>query len=359
MAEENQTDESQKTEEPTPRKLEEARKKGQIVLSREINNWVIIFAGAIIVLVFGPWVLSNIARILSTFLSQGHNLLADGVGIRNVIAAVLLDIGFYLLVPVIILLLAAFFAPFAQVGPLFSVETIKPKPSKISPLAGIQRLFSGRALMDFAKGILKLCIITIAVYFAMLPFLRSLDRYVGYDATSILLVLHSLTFRIVLVVLSILFVVAVFDYIYQRHEHMKKMRMSKQEIKDEFKQTEGDPHIKAKLRQLRTERARGRMMAAVPEADVIITNPTHYAVALKYDPDKMAAPVMVAKGLDAVAERIKALGREHDITIIENPPLARALHASMDIDDTIPSEHFKAVAEIISFVFRKKRKPLH
>ena len=164
--------------------------------------------------------------------------------------------------------------------------------------------------------------------------------------------------KMMITCLVILFVLAIMDYMYQRYEFMKKMRMSKQEIKDEYKQTEGDPYIKAKLREIRAEKARQRMMQSVPTSDVVITNPTHYAVALKYDPKDMAAPQMVAKGVDIVAQKIKDLAKEHDITIVENPALARALFDGMEIEQTIPVEHFKAVAEVISYVFKLKGKKM-
>jgi len=160
--------------------------------------------------------------------------------------------------------------------------------------------------------------------------------------------------RLMVGVLVIMLVVAVIDVMFQRFEHYKKMRMTKQELKDEYKQTEGDPHVKARLRQLRSERARQRMMQAVPEADVVITNPTHYSVALKYDPDEMEAPLCVAKGVDAVALRIREVAKEHDIELYENPPLARTLFDTVDIDETIPTEHYQAVAEVISYVFKRK-----
>ena len=204
-----------------------------------------------------------------------------------------------------------------------------------------------------------MAVISAVMLIIMMPFYGGIEHLVGLPIPLALYELHSLIARLLVGVISVLTVIAIMDYIYQRMEHQKKLRMSKQEIKDEFKQTEGDPMVKAKLAELRQIRARTRMMAAVPEADVVITNPTHYAIALKYDPAQMDAPVLVAKGVDDVALRIKDLAKEHNVTIVENPPLARGLFDAMEIDDMIPGEFFKAVAEVISYVFRLKGKKMN
>ena len=213
--------------------------------------------------------------------------------------------------------------------------------------------------MEFLKSLLKMAVISAVMLILMMPFYGGIEHLVGLPIPLALYELHSLIARLLVGVISVLTVIAIMDYIYQRMEHQKKLRMSKQEIKDEFKQTEGDPMVKAKLAELRQIRARTRMMAAVPEADVVITNPTHYAIALKYDPAQMDAPVLVAKGVDDVALRIKDLAKEHNVTIVENPPLARGLFDAMEIDDMIPGEFFKAVAEVISYVFRLKGKKMN
>jgi len=350
------TDQSQKTEEPTAKKLEEARKKGQVPMSREVNNWVMLFAATLLIAAFADQMLSGLRDIMAFFIESAHEIPHGQGGVAFALSQSLKHVLMIMALPMAILLLAAFLSPFVQVGPLFSPESIKPDISKISPIKGFGRLFSMRSLMEFTKGILKIVVIGIIGTVILAPYFDKFEHFVGLPIPLMLDELQSLVVRLMIGVLVVLMVIAVIDLVYQRHEHYKKMRMSKQELKDEYKQTEGDPHVKAKLRQLRSERARQRMMQAVPEADVVITNPTHYAIALKYNPAEMDAPLCLAKGIDQVAQRIKQAAAEHDIEQVENVPLARALYDSVEIDESIPFEHFQAVAEVISFVFQKKGK---
>ena len=213
-----------------------------------------------------------------------------------------------------------------------------------------------RSLMEFVKGILKIGIIGFIGFLLLKPFYGAIDHMVGLPLDLMMGEMHSLILRLMSGILVVLLVVAVTDLVYQRYEHHKKMKMSKQELKDEYKQTEGDPHVRAKLRQLRQEKARTRMMQAVPEADVVITNPTHYSLALKYKPDEMDAPVLIAKGVDDLAMRIREVAKENDIPLYENKPLARAMYDSVEIDEMVPEQHYKAVAEVISYVFQLKGK---
>jgi flagellar biosynthetic protein FlhB len=356
MAEgEDSTDKSQKTEEPTARKLEEARKRGQVINSREVSNFLMLFAGTMVVGAAGPGIMRELRTTLQKYLGLAHQFPTDAVGIRNVMAQLFLDVGGILFVPLLILMFVAFMGGFIQTGPLFTTEPMKPDLSKISPVKGFGRLFSMRSFVEFLKGIFKLVVVFGACLIALYPYFGSVEHFVGQDFGPSLFELRDLFLKMMTAALAVLFIMAIADYIYQRYDFMQKMRMSKQEIKDEFKQTEGDPFVKGKLRALREQKARQRMMQAVPEADVVITNPTHFAVALKYKPEEMDAPVMVAKGADAVAIRIRDLAKENKIPIIENPPLARALFDSMEIDQVIPSEHYKAVAEVISYVFKLRR----
>ena len=356
MAEDDQSsDESQKTEEPTARKLEEARKRGQVVLSREINNWVMLFAATLILVVGGPAIMSQLKDTLTIFIAQPDNLRTDPGALLDMSENLVISVGKTLMLPFLLLLAAAILAPLLQIGPLLSFEPLKPEISKISLLGGVKRLFSLRAIMEFVKGLAKLTIVFVVGVLVLKPYFAGLSHFTGLDMHQALFELQTMTTHMLVGVLSVLFIVAVLDYLYQRYDFYKKLRMSKQEMKDEYKQTEGDPHIKARLRELRESKARQRMMQNVPEADVVITNPTHFAVALKYETGKMDAPVMVAKGNDAVAERIKDVAREYEIPIIENAPLARALYDSMEIDQMIPQEHYKAVAEVISYIFKLKR----
>lgn len=351
------TDESQKTEEPTPKKLEETRKKGQVPLSREMNNWIVLLAATIVVVGMGPSVIGRLADLLRLIFDNVHLIgFTTGGGYGDILKTLYLDVLAIIAVPIIFLMAAAFLAPFVQIGPLIAPESIKPSFSKVSPISGFGRLFSMRSLFEFVKGILKIAIVGTVGFIILAPYYDSIDHFVGLPIGYMMVELRSLFLRLMIGVLVVLFILAVIDVVYQRMEHMKKIRMSRQEIKDEYKQTEGDPHMRARLRQLRMEKSRQRMMQAVPTADVIITNPTHFAIALKYDPEQMDAPVCVAKGVDAVALRIREVANENKITIVENRPLARALYDTVEIDDMIPEEHYKAVAEVISFVFKLKGK---
>ena len=344
MAEEN-TDKSQKTEEPTQKTLDEAKKKGQVPSSREVNHWFMILAATIIVAMVSPAMSSGIMSALRKFFEAPHDIPVEKTYIANVLAGVAAEIGYIMIVPVLLMLVAAIASGTVQSGLVFAVDRIQPKMDRISPLAGVKRLFSLKSLAEFVKGILKITIVGAVATMLMLPSFTGLEQLVKMETILATGVLHGLVTKLLFGVLAVVTVIAVIDFLYQKFEFMKQMRMSRQEIKDEFKQ---------RLRQIRQDRARQRMTAAVPESTVVITNPTHYAVALKYEFDDMDAPVLVAKGQDFLAQKIREIANDNDIPIIENPPLARALYAGVDIDEEIPPEHFKAVAEIIGYVMRLK-----
>ncbi len=350
------SDDSQKTEDPTPRKLEEAKKRGEVIHSKEVNNWVILLAATIFVITAGPEMLSNIKNLFQTFMEKSYSYSTDNAGITIVIKDLFINTGKIALVPILFIAFAGAFSAFAQTGPLFTLDPIKPNLSKLSLVKGFERMFSARSVMEFVKGIIKITLVSVAVIFTTMPYFESIEHFVGQEVGAGLMDMHSILIKMLISILSVLFFLAVIDYMFQRHEFMKKMKMSLQEIKEEYKQTEGDPMVRGKLRQLREQKARQRMMQSVPDADVVITNPTHYAIALKYDMEQMQAPVMLAKGADETALRIKEIAKENIIPIVENAPLARALFDSMEIDDAIPAEHFKAVAEVISYVFKLKGK---
>lgn len=354
MADNSEQDDAQKTEEPTPKRLEDARKKGQVALSREVNNWVMLLTATLLIGVMAGAVMRRLTIYMRSFIEKSHEVTFAPETMGAILNSTFLEVLTILALPFLILMAAAFLAPFLQVGPLFAPEALKPDLSKISPMKGFKRLFSLRSIMEFVKGILKIAVIATVGVILLYPFYDNIEHMVGLPMPLMLDEMMIMVMRLLTGILIALVIVAVIDLLYQRTEHMKKMRMTKQELKDEYKQTEGDPHIKARLRQLRQEKARQRMMQAVPEADVVITNPTHYAIALKYDPDTMEAPQCIAKGADDVALRIREIARENDIVIYEEPPLARALFDMMDIDDFIPAEHYQAVAKIISYVFQLK-----
>ena len=354
MSDGEQEDDSQKTEDPTQKKLDDARKKGQVALSREVNNWVMLCAGTLLVASMSGWIMSDLSVIMRSFIEQAHEMPQLPGGVRDLLGGIFFNVLLILGLPLLFLMFAAFIGPFAQVGPMFSPESIAPKIDKISPIKGFSRLFSMRSLMEFLKGILKIGLVGGVGFFLLYPFFASVDHMVGQPLMFFLDELYILVVRLLVGVLIVMLVVAVVDLVFQRQQHYKKMRMSKREVKDEYRQAEGDPQIRARLRQLRAERARNRMMQAVPEADVVITNPTHFAVALKYKPEEMDAPMCVAKGQDNIALRIREIAKENNVIIYEDKPLARTLFKTVEIDQTIPAEQYKAVAEVISFVFKQK-----
>ncbi|KKB10530.1 flagellar biosynthesis protein FlhB [Devosia geojensis] len=347
-------EQSSKTEDPSQKKLDDAHKKGDVAKSQEVVTWFMLLGSAAIFAMMAPGTSAALMLEMRDLIANADRFEIGGPALGaffNDLAFSILSIA---LVPLAVLSACAVVANLVQHRPLLSHEPIMPKLSKISPLQGAKRLFSGEALVNFLKGLIKILVVGVAVFLAVWPERDRLDTMITADPMLILADFQALGIRIFIAALLIVTVVAGADFLYQRNKWWKKQMMTLQETRDEYKQMEGDPKVKGRIRQLRQERARQRMMAAVPNAMVVITNPTHFAVALKYD-TSMRAPTCVAKGADAVALRIRAKAEEHDVPIIENPPLARALFKSVEVDDTIPAEHFKAVAEIIGFVMRLKQ----
>lgn len=347
-------EQSSKTEDPSEKKLRDAHEKGDVVKSQEVNTWFILAGSALIFAMMAGPTSASLVGSLTILLDNaekfevGSQALAAFWG--NLSGSILL----VALLPSIVLAAFGIAANLIQHRPLLSLDPIKPKFSKVSPLAGAKRLFSSEALVNFGKGLVKLAVVSAVLWFVLAPKLDSLESMINLEPAMIAVEFMDLSLSIFGAVLAVVTIIAIADYLYQRNRWWNRHKMTVQETRDEYKQQEGDPKVKGRIRQVRMERSRKRMMAAVPQATVVITNPTHFAVALKYD-SEMAAPQCVAKGADAVAFRIRELAKQHDVPIIENPPLARALFASMDIDDTIPAEHFKAVAEVIGFVLRLKQ----
>jgi flagellar biosynthetic protein FlhB len=360
MAEDEQNQAGEKTEEPTQRRIQEAVKRGQIAFSREVTNFLMMVVLVFNIAWFLPYLMSRATGMLARFIQSPDDMTVDTVGFGHLSWELVGDFLSLISIPVIATILAAFLSSFIQNGFIFTVEPIMPKLEKISLLKGLKRMFSLRSLMEFLKGITKISIVGIVAYMAVKDELGMLDLLPGYDVPDMMHYLGHLAFRMALGATVVMALVAILDFLYQRFEYMKNLRMTRQELKEEFKQTEGDPVIKSRLKQIRQERARQRMMAAVPKADVIITNPTHYAVALQYEEDKMRAPVVVAKGADIIALKIRELGELNKVPIVENPPLARALFTTVELDQEIPLEFYKAVAEVIGYVYRLRGKtPKH
>jgi flagellar biosynthesis protein FlhB len=348
MAEEN--DDSQKTEEPSQRKLEEARRKGQVVLSREVNTWFVLAAAAV-ALLLGPMSAASVEQAARMFLARAHEIRVD-YGLLGALGEAGADVGYALLPAFALGLLAVFAGPVLQRGFVIATDRLRPQLDRLSPLAGAKRMFSLRSAVEFGKNLAKIVLVGAVATALLMPELDRLPLLPSFEPGALLHEMHALALRLVGGVLAVLTLLAAFDYGYQWFSFRKSMRMSKEEQKEEFKQTEGDPVVKSKLRQIRQARARRRMMAAVPEATVVITNPTHFAVALKYEIGERGAPKCVAKGADAVAAKIREVAQANGVPLVENPPLARALYASVEVDEEVPEEHYKAVAEVISYIFR-------
>lgn len=355
MADDN-TDESQKTEDPSQKKLDDAREKGQVAKSQEISHWFMLLAFASMIGVFGASVAQGLGGQMIRFLESPHTMRMDRESFGSLVSEVMGDVGVLAILPALIAISAAIASSFLQIGWLVSAESLKPNLEKISLQKGVKRLFSVRSLAEFAKGIAKLTIVAVVIVLMMAPKREMIPQITSMEMTQLLLLLQELSVQILIGVLAVMAVIAGADFLFQKFQHTKQLRMSKQEVKDEFKQTEGDPIVKGRLRQLRAERARRRMMAAVPEADVVVTNPTHYAVALKYDGETMEAPVLTAKGTDQIALRIREVAKQHDVPVMENPPLARALYGGVELDQEIPPQHYTAVAEVIGYVMRLRGK---
>ena len=348
-------EQSSKTEDPSQKKLEDARKRGDVVKSQEVNTWFILLAAALLLAGLAPWAGSSITGPLTTLLANADLYEPGGPAFGSIMWQLAGALAPVALAPLIVLAGFAVAANVIQHRPLLSLEPITPRLSKISPIAGFKRLFSVEALVNFSKGILKIGIVGAVLFFVLWPERDRLETMITADPAALLAICLELGIKIMAATVAVVAVIAAADFFYQRQRWWNRMKMTVQETRDEFKQMEGDPKIKARIRQIRLERGRKRMMSAVPEATVVVTNPTHFAVALKYDRE-MAAPRCVAKGMDAIALRIRALAEEHDVPIVENPPLARALYKSVEVDRTIPVEHFKAVAQVIGYVMRLQEK---
>jgi len=352
MADEN--DSSDKTEDPTQKRLDDAHDRGDVAKSQDINTWFVIAGGTLVLSTFSGSVGSGILMPMRNLIANSWMVHTDGPGLMELAQSLAYALIAALGVPLLMLALAAIAGNMMQHRLVWSGESLKPKFSKISPGAGAKRIFGKQAAANFGKGIFKLIALGAVMMAVLWPERHRLEAMVQFDPAAILGATTTLTLQLMGAVVAMLAVVAIADYFFQYRQWFEKQKMSLQEMKEEFKQSEGDPHIKGRIRQLRHARMKKRMMAAVPKASVIITNPTHYAVALSYERG-MPAPVCVAKGIDTIALKIREIAKKHDIPIVENVPLARALHATVEIDDEIPVEHYHAVAEIIGYVMGLKR----
>jgi len=350
----DERDDSEHTEDPTPRRLEEAIKRGDVVKSVEVSTWFTIGGGTLMLMVFAGPMAESLQAMFRGLLLHSSEIPVDGPALDHLIKGLAMRILAALAIPILVLALAALLGNAIQHRILFWVGPVMPQLSRISPGAGLRRLFSKQALANFAKGLAKITLFGAVIGALLWPQRQRIIGLAAVDPTVILPFTRALAIKMLGTVVAILAIVAAADYLFQYRQWFERQKMSVREMKEEFRQSEGDPAIKGKIRQLRIARARKRMMSGVPKASVVITNPTHFAVALQYERG-MNAPVCVAKGADLIARKIREVAEAHNIPVVENPPLARALHATVELDQEIPQEHYRAVAEIISYVMRLRR----
>jgi flagellar biosynthetic protein FlhB len=347
-------DDNEKSEDPTQKRLDDALERGDVAKSQEVSTWFVIAGATLLLMMFAAPMSGGLKTTLGGILANAHRIPADGRGIMHFATKASVEVLAMLAIPFLLLALAAIGGNMIQHRLIWSTESMKPKLSKISPVAGLKRLFSKIALVNFVKGVLKIVLLGTVMTMLLWPERDRLESLVAVDPAAILPLTSLLALKLLGLVVAILAIIAAADFFFQYRQWYEKQKMSLREIKEEFKQSEGDPMVKARIRRIREMRSRKRMMASVPEASVVITNPTHYAIALKYERGDNA-PVCVAKGVDALALKIREVATAHAVPIVENPPLARALHATVEIDREIPPEHYRAVAEVIGYVMNLRR----
>ena len=354
MAEDNKDQE--KTEQATSKRRQDAREKGQVAKSRELAS-VAVLGACLLYFYFDASVMANrlMDMMKMSFRKSGQLTITI-----DTVQSLLLDHVFQIFILLgpflLIVLLAGFVVNILQVGFLFSSEAITPKFSKIDPIQGFQRLFSLRSLVEFLKVILKMAIVGIVAYLTIKDEIKMILPLIDLNVNDILSFIGKVSFKILYTTCWVLVILAILDYAYQKWEHERSLKMSKQEIKEENRQTEGDPLIKGRIKRLQREIARKRMMAAVPKADVVITNPTHLAVAIRYQPETMNAPCVIAKGAGFIAERIKEIARNSGVPVIENKAVAQVLYKMVPVEQSIPINLYKAIAEILAYVYSLKQK---
>ncbi|NQE60716.1 flagellar biosynthesis protein FlhB [Caulobacter sp. RHG1] len=348
-------DPESKTEDPSAKKLSDARAKGDVVKSMDIPQLASLAGAISVILIAGGWLTRDLAAALYPFIAHAGTTEISSGGAMVVMKQAVMAAMPPLLLVMIVTAVMGVVANVAQTGFMLTPEKIKPDFKKLDLLKGLGRIFGMDGMVQFAKSTIKFLVTGFIAYMVLKPHVGEVRNLVGMDVAALLPEAMKLSKSLMLAVLLLLIAMAAIDWFWQRQRFMKRMRMTLQEVKDEFKQSDGDPHIKGKRRQIQMQRSRQRMMQAVPKATVVVMNPTHYAVALKYEPGETPAPLCVAKGVDELALKIRAVAEEHGVMVLEDPPLARALYASVEIDEEIPVEHFEAVAKVISFIMNGKK----
>jgi flagellar biosynthetic protein FlhB len=350
-------DQDSKTEHPSGKRLSEARGKGQVAVSRDATMAISLSAAAIVTLVVLPWSMQPLIRLMRGLIAQPERIkIGQGADLQLLFSQIGGTMALALAAPVFILIVTGVATTVWQTGgPLWTTSKFKPNFSFLNPFGGAKKLFSPKALIDFAKGLVKVVIVGTVAYFVLKPEVAKVQVMIGLEPGQMLRMIEDEVRRLLESVIIAIAVVAVLDYFYQKWSILQSLKMTKQEVKDETKNAEGDPHVKGRQRQIRMTRAKKRMLQAVPTASVVVTNPTHFAVALHYEMGTLGAPRVVAKGADFLALKIREIAEANGVPIVENPPVARALYATVELDEEISAEHYKAVAEIIGYVMKLRR----
>ena len=345
----------EKTEEPTARRLAEARKKGDVTKSMEVPSAAVLLLGLFTLYATSGFMLDHLLAVLRYYLAHLHSISITPGNMMVITQNSMIQFGIMVGPIMGVVMVTALASNYAQIGVIFTTEKITPSFEKIDPIKGTGKIFSMQTLANSVKSIAKLAIVTYVAYREVMNNLDGLIPLMDQEPYEIMVFYARVSFWIFLKSALIIVLLAALDYAFQRWQFMKKMKMTKQELKEEAKMTEGDPHVKGRIRSIQMEMARKRMMAEVPEADVVITNPTRLAVALLYDSETMSAPKVVAKGAGVVAQRIKDIARENNVPLVEDKPLARALFKTVDLDEYVPENLFQAVAEVLAYVYKLKK----
>ncbi len=347
----------EKTEQPTPKKLEDARKKGQVAKSSEINSAVILLVTLVFLRIFMSDMIKNMQALFITFFQFDTSGVITIETIQHIYITTLMWLGKIVLPIMLLSMLAGVLANYVQIGFLFTTEPLQMKLEKIDPIKGFKKIFSKKTLMELFKSIFKISGILYLAYSVIKDRTMSFPQFMDMDIQVSLVFIGELIFAIIWRVLIFLLILAIIDFIFQKYDYTEGQKMSKQEIKDEYKNIEGDPLIKSKIKEKQRQMALGRMMQEIPSADVVITNPTHFAVALKYS-QGMPAPKVIGKGQDNIALKIKEIAKENGIILYEDKQLARALYYNIEIGQEIPGDMFQAVAEVLAYVYKLKNKSI-
>ncbi|OZU90306.1 flagellar biosynthesis protein FlhB [Virgibacillus indicus] len=346
----------EKTEKATPKKRQDERKKGKVAKSQDVNTAFLLLFMFIIFIVFSSSIIDSMTTLYRQTFTEFIQWDVTENSVHQIFSGAAVEVALMLSPIVLIAIIAGLASNLMQIGFLFTTEPLKFDLKKIDPIQGAKRIFSIRALVELLKSFLKIVFIGAITFIVIWIYKDEMMMLAFKNAENALEFFIRVTVVMGIAATIALLFLAVFDYAYQRYDFEKNMKMSKQDVKDEYKNIEGDPLIKSKIKERQRQMATSRMMSEVPSADVVITNPTHFAIAVKYDEEKASAPYVVAKGADHTALKIKEIAKANDVVTVENRPLARSLHSTVEIGDMIPEEFYQAVAEILAYVYRLEKK---